>query len=128
MTDRKTIDQITSDELDQLHAENDRLTAELADYDQRIEQLETAAEQHARNTLTVARERESYRKAWKYEQQRRARAEAAIARVQRLADLIEAGAPWTANHGTLAQRIRDALRTDGDRQTATQATDGRDQP
>jgi hypothetical protein len=32
----------------------------------------------------------------------------ALARVHHVADLIAAGAPWTANHGNLAQRIRDA--------------------
>lgn len=36
-------------------------------------------------------------------------AEAAIARARTLADLIEAGAPWTANHQTLAARIREAV-------------------
>lgn len=40
--------------------------------------------------------------------QRAARAEAALARVRRVADLIEAGAPWTASHADTAARIRDA--------------------
>ncbi|WP_030682095.1 hypothetical protein [Streptomyces cellulosae] len=75
----------------QLIPEIDRLTAELTDYDQRVEQLEATAEQHARNTLTVACERDSYRKAWKYEQQRRARAEAALARINALAEEHPAG-------------------------------------
>jgi hypothetical protein len=35
--------------------------------------------------------------------------EAAINRVRHLGDLIETGAPWTANHDNLARRIRDAL-------------------
>jgi hypothetical protein len=35
--------------------------------------------------------------------------EAAINRVRHLADLIETGAPWTANHDNLVRRIRDAL-------------------
>ncbi|MBZ6207483.1 hypothetical protein KVH31_13345 [Streptomyces olivaceus] len=45
-----------------------------------------------------------------YEQQRQRadRAEAALARVHHLADLIHAGAPWTANHTELATRIRAA--------------------
>jgi chromosome segregation ATPase len=123
VTDRLTIDQINSDQLDQLYDETNRLTTELADYERRVEQLEDTAEQHARNTLTVARERDSYRKAWKYEQQRRARAEAAIARVHRLADLIAAGAPWTSNRGDLAQRIRDAATVDDDGQTGTEGTE-----
>lgn len=87
---RIRLDDLTSDELDALHAEVDRLTAELADYDQRNEQLEAAAEQHARNTLTVASERDSYRKAWKYEQQRRAHAEAALARVRKACASVQA--------------------------------------
>lgn len=74
MTIRHTVDTITSDALDALYAENDRLTAELSDYDQRVIQLE-----------------------------------AAVARVHHVADLIEAGAPWTANHQATAARIRTAL-------------------
>ncbi|MFD0053011.1 hypothetical protein ACFVHR_04705 [Streptomyces sp. NPDC127168] len=38
MTSRHTVDTITSDALDQLYAEIDRLTAELSDYDQRCAQ------------------------------------------------------------------------------------------
>jgi chromosome segregation ATPase len=41
VTDRKTLDQMISDDLDQLHAENDRLEAELGDYETRVEQLTT---------------------------------------------------------------------------------------
>jgi len=41
--------------------------------------------------------------------QRRAKAaEAALDQVRHLADLIDTGAPWTANHTDLAARIRDA--------------------
>jgi hypothetical protein len=65
-----------------------------AEQTQRAEQAEEAAEQHARNTETVARERERYRQAWKDEQKksviwrRRAeQAEAAIARVRRLCEM-----------------------------------------
>jgi hypothetical protein len=46
--------------------------------------------------------------------------EAALARVQHLADHIAAGAPWTRNHDELAQRIRDAA-TIGGGQTAAGA-------
>ncbi|MFJ9420748.1 ParB N-terminal domain-containing protein [Streptomyces sp. NPDC101249] len=55
-----------------------------------LEEAEERIEQHARNTLTVARERESYRRAWKEEQQRRARAEAELRRLA-----AEAGGPDT---------------------------------
>lgn len=49
--------------------------------EERIEQAEADAELHARNTLTVANERESYRKAWKDEQQRRVKAETDVKRL-----------------------------------------------
>lgn len=39
MTDRLSIDELTSDALDDLYAETDRLAAELGDYEQRVEQL-----------------------------------------------------------------------------------------
>ncbi|MEV0015414.1 hypothetical protein [Streptomyces tendae] len=42
MTGRHTVDSITSDALDQLYAEIDRLTAELGDYDQRVEEQQAA--------------------------------------------------------------------------------------
>ncbi|MFF3730750.1 hypothetical protein ACFYXM_10635 [Streptomyces sp. NPDC002476] len=45
----------------------------------------------------------------------RDRSDDAINRVRCLADLIEAGAPWTANHRDTANRIRNAL----DQQPAT---------
>lgn len=57
----------------------------------------------------------------------RQRAEAALDSVQHLADLIAAGAPWTANHDDLAQRIRDAASLDSG-QTATGATEVRETP
>ena len=40
-------------------------------------------------------------------------AEQALARVHHVADLIAAGAPWTANRDDLARRIRDAASIDG---------------
>ena len=46
----------------------------------------------------------------------------ALARVHHVADLIAAGAPWTANRDNLAQRIREAATIDAG-QTATQATE-----
>jgi cytochrome c556 len=49
-----------------------------------LEQAELDAEQQQRHFRTLSNERESYRQGWKYEQGRRARAEAAIARVRAL--------------------------------------------
>ncbi|MGW3196277.1 hypothetical protein ACWDBD_17160 [Streptomyces sp. NPDC001118] len=57
MTDRKTASTINDTELDQLYAENDRLTAELADYDQRVENLTRQAartDPELRNQLAAA--------------------------------------------------------------------------
>lgn len=51
------------------------------------------------------------------------KAEAALARVHHVADLIAAGAPWTSNRDDLAQRIRDAASVDGG-QAATRAAEG----
>lgn len=65
--------------------EIDRLTAELEDAEQRADGF----------------------------RQQRDQAQAALARVHRLADLIDAGAPWTANHQDLAGRIRDAATVPG---------------
>lgn len=52
----------------------------------------------------------------------------ALDRVHCLADLIAAGAPWTANHGDLAQRIHDAATLDSGGQTATEATEPATRP
>lgn len=58
-----------------------------------IEQAELDAEQQARHFRTICGERESYRQAWKYEQKRRAVAEAAIEHVRALADRWEHDLP-----------------------------------
>lgn len=55
--------------------------AEVERLQEQLEEAEDTAEQLVRNVQTVARERESYRKAWKGEQQRRAKAEAELRRV-----------------------------------------------
>ena len=55
--------------------------AEVERLQEQLEEAEDTAEQLVRNVQTVARERESYRKAWKDEQQRRAKAEAELRRV-----------------------------------------------
>jgi hypothetical protein len=55
------------------------------------------------------------------ETERAEQAEAAIERVRRLATLIRAGAPWTANHDTLADHILAAL----DEPATTRATEAR---
>jgi hypothetical protein len=59
MTDRLTVDTITSDQLDALY-----------------DQLEDNAAQHDRAMKTAVRERETYRQAWKEAQRMRAKAEA----------------------------------------------------
>lgn len=49
MTDRPArvkLDDLNSDQLDELYAETDRLTAELTDYEQRVEQLTTELRCH----------------------------------------------------------------------------------
>lgn len=120
MTDRIRLDDLTSDQLDQL-------------YDQ-IEAAEDLAEQHARNTLTVARERESYRKAWKDEQQRRARAEGAITRAREVEEewrkaFMTSSNPNPAGAHALAM-VRAALDSEqpAPGTAATQATDGDGDP
>ena len=70
MTDRLTIDQINSDQLDALYAEIDRLTAELADYDKRVQTLEHVAAGNKRHVQLIVPDLE--------------RAEATIARVRAL--------------------------------------------
>ncbi|CAL9349700.1 hypothetical protein SUDANB1_00435 [Streptomyces sp. enrichment culture] len=40
MTERIRLDDLTSNQLDNLYAETDRLTAELTDYDKRVQQVE----------------------------------------------------------------------------------------
>ncbi len=82
--------------------------------EERIEQAEADAEQQARNTLAVANERESYRKAWKDEQQRRVKAEAAVARVRRLHDALDEETALTSpddeiTRGAAARKIAAAL-------------------
>ncbi|MFC9700893.1 hypothetical protein ACFTWD_09400 [Streptomyces sp. NPDC056943] len=73
--DRPGINQLTSDQLDQLYA--------------RLEKAELDAEQQERNYRVLMNERTSYREGWKYEQKRRAVAEA------RLAQLHEGEEPYT---------------------------------
>lgn len=98
------------------YAENESADIAAGSYAGRVEELEELAEQHARNTLTVARERETYRAAWKEAQRMRAkaeqradRAEAANDRVRRLAARIRQGVPWASNFDNLADRILSAL-------------------
>lgn len=97
MTDRIKLDDLTSDDLDQLH--------------ERIEAAEELAEQHARNTLTVARERETYRKAWKEAQRMRAKAEQRADRAEAERDLLARTIAATSKQ-TVEQvlaDVRDAL-------------------
>lgn len=59
-------------------------------------------------TRALERHRAAADAAISEQEQRAEQAEEALARVHHLADLIAAGAPWTANHGNLARRIREA--------------------
>lgn len=88
MTDRIPLDDLTSDQLDALY---DQLDAA----HRRIKTLEHVAAGNKRHVQAIVPDLE--------------RAEAALARVHHLADLIHAGAPWTANHSELATRIRAAI-------------------
>ncbi|MFE5090624.1 hypothetical protein ACFRCI_09510 [Streptomyces sp. NPDC056638] len=77
-------------EYDELAHHTDRTCEAVARADQAeaaLEQAELDAEQQARHFRTLSGERESYRQAWKYEQKRRATAEAAIERVKNLAEV-----------------------------------------
>jgi hypothetical protein len=81
MTDRKTLDQMTSDQLDDLYA--------------RIATLEHVAASNKRHVQLIVPDLE--------------RAEAAIERVRHLAARIRQGVPWTANDDDIAARILAAL-------------------
>jgi len=99
MTDRHTADSITSDALDQLY---DQLaTAEQA-CEQLQQRLDHAKEdlRHRTETATAAPGADALRAD---------QAEAAIARAHHVANLIAAGAPWTANLDDTANRLREAL-------------------
>lgn len=133
MTARIKLDDLTSDQYDELcdrleraeaelntWAENESADAAAGSYAGRAEQAEADleqaradAEQHARNTLTVARERDSYRKAWKEEQQRRARAEAALIRPGLVPDdnpVTDTDPAWTPPPpGDKREQLPDAL-------------------
>jgi hypothetical protein len=54
MTERKLLDDMTSDQLDHLYDELDRLTAELADYDQCVEHLTRTADPELRRQFAAA--------------------------------------------------------------------------
>ncbi|CAL9369571.1 hypothetical protein [Streptomyces sp. enrichment culture] len=75
MTDRYTVDTITSDQLDALYAEQDRLTAELGDYEQRAENFERRHATLKRAHIALA--------------EQAGRDQASLARVRALGDRIE---------------------------------------
>lgn len=72
-----------------------------------LEQAELDAEQQERHFRTLSNERESYRQGWKYEQKRRATAEAAIARVRAFADRLDMLA--SASFGTPVSGVDKAV-------------------
>ena len=105
MTDRKTIDQMTSDDLDQLHAENDRLTAEL----EALRQVARGYCPHCGRGDAAPTVDD-----WEQQKQRADRAEAALTRVAALADEYPAGIDTALIHAALDIPAGP---------TATQATD-----
>jgi hypothetical protein len=78
------------------------------------------AEEAARRALAQRQEMAAERYAW---QERGDRAEAAIARVRRLAARIRQGVPWTANADDIAAHILAALDAPVSGPAATQATE-----
>ncbi|MFI9154525.1 hypothetical protein [Streptomyces sp. NPDC053367] len=133
MTHRKTASTITDAELDQLYNDLAALREVARGYcpecgrgdasptaqqwlDQRLR-----ADQ-AEELLAIAHDTSNKSEAARAcAVQRAERAEAAIARVRALADVIAAGAPWTANLDETAHRIREAL----DGPTPLTGADGR---
>lgn len=136
MNDRYTVDSITSDALDQLYdqlAAAEQLTNRLAhalaaEFDTTVDTVldearnaigDTTARptyqqlqqrlDHAEEELRHHHEAHSADAAAGSYAHRAEHAEAAIARAHRIADLIDAGAPWTASHRDTANRIREAL-------------------
>jgi hypothetical protein len=110
MTDRKTLDQMTSDDLDELYEQRDRAQriamdvldeeapateTESAELRARIATLEHVAKSNLRHVQLIVPDLE--------------RAEAAIERVRHLAARIRQGAPWTANDDDIAAHILTAL-------------------
>lgn len=104
---------------------NLRARAEAAEADRdRFEAAWQSARQRAAEQRTIARVRQERlriraRRIIELEQ-RAAQAEAALARVQHVAALIHAGAPWTASRTDTAARIRAAITGPGT--AATEAT------
>lgn len=99
---RHTADTITPDTLDALY--------------QQLEDAEALAEQHARNTMAVARERETYRKAWREAQRMRAkrtternRHAATVARVTQVRDRWTGRQPLPSPAHELLAQLTDAL-------------------
>ncbi|MFE7547039.1 hypothetical protein [Streptomyces gardneri] len=73
-----------------------------------LERAELDAEQQERNYRVLMNERTSYREAWKYEQKRRAKAEAAVGRLRAFADDVDT-TEWRAPGPEVAGRIRAAI-------------------
>jgi hypothetical protein len=108
VTDRLTIDQINSDQLDALYDEIDRLTAELADYDRRVQHLIrelTALRAVARGYCPACGRGDAAPTVadWEQQKQRADQAEAALARVHALAEEYPAGIDTTLIHAALDQ-------------------------
>ncbi|WP_060887649.1 hypothetical protein [Streptomyces caniscabiei] len=135
MTQRVPLDHLTSDQYDQLCNQLDALRAvargycpqcgrgdaapTLADWEQQKQRADSA-EEFSRRALEQRQEMAAERYAW---QQRGDRAEAALVRVRALAARIRHGAPWTANHDNIADRIEAAAALGEAGPAATQATE-----
>jgi hypothetical protein len=121
VTDRHTVDSLTSDMLDELHDDRDRLArlrtrvqsaadeARGSMRDWLIDALADAADPREPSTAQTFREQA-------------ARAEAANTRVRNLAARIRQGVPWTANDDDIADHILAAL--DGQAPAASCSPDG----
>lgn len=136
MSDRIPLDDLTSDALDALYERaetSDQLTQRLAhalaaEFDTTVDTVldearnaigDTTARptyqqlqqrlDHAEEELRHHTEQHSADAAAGSYAHRAEHAEAAIARAHHIANLIDAGAPWTANHHDTANRLREAL-------------------
>lgn len=108
MSDRTPLDNLTSDQLDALYAELDRLAAELADYDQRAEQQKQRADRLATELQRHAEAESADAAAGSYA----GRAEGAETKLRRVAALADRWANRTDQLRVAADHIRAALAHD----------------
>lgn len=109
MSDRHTADTITDDALDQLYAQLDELHQEIAAAGTALADMARKRNEQMDRADRAEADRKTLGQTALGYQQRAWDAEAAIRRVQHVAALIHAGAPWTANRHNTAARIRAAI-------------------